>query len=133
MERLYDLMLLLDSDAPTERRQEILSSVESTIGDAGGSIETNADWGVRRLSYEIAHRKEAEYHLLQFKGPAELLERLERTLRFLDGIVRFRVIKVKPGTPPAPTPRPSSPSSEAAPEVAPQPEPQPQPEPAPAA
>lgn len=109
MERLYDLMLLLDSDAPSERRQEILRSVESAI-EAKGSIETNADWGVRRLSYEIDHRAEAEYHLLQFRGSPDALETLERTLRFADGVIRFRIIKVKPGTPPPPTPRAAAPT-----------------------
>lgn len=115
MSQLYDLVLLLDSDAPSERRQEILSHVESAIGQ-GGEIESRHDWGVRKLSYEIAHRKESEYHLLQFSGPSELIESLQRTLRLTDGVLRFRVIKVKPGTPPPPAVRaPAAPAAEAQP------------------
>jgi small subunit ribosomal protein S6 len=98
---LYDLMLLLDSDAPSERRQEILREVESAVA-SGGSLEADRDWGVRRLAYEIDHRGEAEYHLFQFSGPPELIESLRRTLKLIDGIVRFRLIKVRPGTPPPP-------------------------------
>jgi small subunit ribosomal protein S6 len=104
MSQLYDLVLLLDSDAPSERRQEILANVESAVGK-GGAIESRHEWGVRKLSYEIAHRKEGEYHLLQFTGPPELIESLQRTLRLTDGVLRFRVIKVKPGTPPPPAVR----------------------------
>jgi small subunit ribosomal protein S6 len=104
MSRLYDLMLLLDSDAPGERRQEILRDVESAIA-SGGSLEAKHDWGVRRLSYEIDHRSEAEYHLFQFRGSPELLESLPRALKLIDGIVRFRLIKVRPGTPPPPAVR----------------------------
>lgn len=101
---LYDLMLLLDSDAPGERRQEILRDVESAIA-SGGSVESKHDWGVRRLAYEIDHRSEAEYHLFQFQGSPELLDSLRRMLRLTDGIVRFRLIRVKPGTPPPPAAR----------------------------
>ena len=102
-------MLLLDSDAPSERREEILREVESAV-TSGGSLESKHDWGVRRLSYEIDHRSEAEYHLFQFGGPPELLESLRRALKLIDGIVRFRMIKVRPGTPPPPAVRSEAPA-----------------------
>jgi small subunit ribosomal protein S6 len=102
---LYDLMLLLDSDAPSDRRAEILRNVESTISGQG-SIERNDDWGVRTLAYEIDHRTEAEYHLIQFTGRPDLLEVLQRNLKVTDGVIRHRIIRVRPGTPPPPTPRP---------------------------
>ena len=113
MAQLYDLMLMLDAEAPSERREEILRNVEAAIA-ASGSIESKHDWGVRRLAYEITHRAEADYHLLQFTGSRELLESLQRTLRLTDGIVRFRIIKVRPGTPPPPAVRSAPPAAEAA-------------------
>lgn len=111
MSNLYDLMLLLDADAPSERREEILTEVESAISSAG-SVESKHDWGVRKLAYEIDHRTEAGYHLLQFVGSRELLESLGRLLKLTDGIVRFRIIKVKPGTPAPPAVRSEAPSGE---------------------
>ena len=101
---LYDLMLLLDSAAPEEQRKKVLSDVESMIS-ATGEIVGNHDWGTRALAYEIRHKGDAEYHLLQFHGPAELLANLQRTLRITDGVVRFRIIKLAPGTPAPPPPR----------------------------
>ena len=113
---LYDLMLLLDTSAPEEQRKKILSDVESAISSSG-TIVSDHDWGTRALAYEIRHRTDAEYHLLQFHGPPELLANLQRTLRITDGVVRFRLIKLAPGTagPPDP-PRPErieSPPAEA--------------------
>ena len=49
------------------------------------------------MAYEIRHKGEAEYHLLQFHGDADLLADLHRTLRITDGIMRFRIIKLAPG------------------------------------
>jgi small subunit ribosomal protein S6 len=100
---LYDLMLLLSMTAEDEQRAKVLADVESAITSAGGSIERNDDWGRRPMVYEIRHQPEADYHLLQFKAPPTLIEDLSHTLRITDGVLRFRVIKVRPGTPPAPS------------------------------
>jgi small subunit ribosomal protein S6 len=115
---LYDLVLVLDSDAPSERRREILGNVESMVSSQG-DIQRNDDWGVRTLAYEIDHRTEAEYHLLQFTGPPALLESLQRNLKVTDGVIRHRIIRVRPGTPPPPAPRPERPPAAAEAEAAP--------------
>jgi small subunit ribosomal protein S6 len=100
---IYDLTLLLSIDAEEGQRSKILSDVESAISAAGGSIERNDEWGRRPLAYEIRHQPEAEYHLLQFKAPPTLIDELSHTLRITDGVLRFRVIKLRRGTPPAPS------------------------------
>jgi len=102
---LYDLVLMLDSAAPDDQRQKVLTGVESTIVSAGEIVNTQ-DWGVRQTSYEIRHKTDAEYHLLQFHGTREVLETLQRTLKIADGVVRFRIIKLAPGTPAPPANRP---------------------------
>jgi small subunit ribosomal protein S6 len=96
---LYDLVLMLSSDAPDEQRTRILSAVESAISKGGGSVERNDDWGRRPMAYEIKHRPEAEYHLLQFHAPPTVIEELSHNLRITDGVLRSRIIKVRPGTP----------------------------------
>ena len=102
---LYDLVLMLDSAAPEDQRQKVLSGVEATI-TAGGEIVNTQDWGVRQTAFEIRHKSDAEYHLLQFHGTRDVLETLQRTLRISDGVVRFRIIKLAPGTPAPPANRP---------------------------
>src|SRR5215212_11318918 len=104
MSRLYDLMLLVDPNAPEERRNAVISETESMINDGGGTVVTNHDWGHRRMAYEIDHRPEADYRLYQFEGDNALLDRLNQRLRILDGVLRFRIIKVKPGQPTPPPP-----------------------------
>jgi small subunit ribosomal protein S6 len=94
-------MLLLDTAAADEERAKVLADVERIIGN-GGTITSSHQWGARAMAYEIAHKKDAEYHLLQFQGPREVLETLNRTLHIADGVVRFRIIKLRPGTPAPP-------------------------------
>jgi small subunit ribosomal protein S6 len=99
----YDLMLLVDPTAPEERRSAAISEAESMI-NSGGELVGSYDWGTRRMAYEIDHRPEADYRLYQFNGDNALLDRLNQRLRILDGVLRFRIIKLKPGQPTPPPP-----------------------------
>ena len=104
MARLYDLTLLLDPEAPEERRNAILGNIQQAIEEGGSMIGVH-DWGQRKMTFEIDHRPEAEYHLFQFEAnDNSLLERLDHNLKITDGVLRFRIIRLKPGQPPPPTP-----------------------------
>jgi small subunit ribosomal protein S6 len=103
MARLYDLMVLIDADAPEERRSAALSEVEQLIG-AGGELVGAHDWGVRRLAFEIDHHPEAEYHLFQFRAGSDVLDRLRERLKIMDGVLRFRIIRNQGEAEPPPAP-----------------------------
>lgn len=119
---LYDLTLLLSTKAEQERRAKILTDTQAAITAAGGTVERNDGWGTRPMTYQIDHQADAEYHLLQFTGPPALLESLSHTLRIDDAVLRFRIIKNLPGTPPAPdSPPPVMATSSAAPAPTPTP------------
>ena len=126
MALVYDLMLLLDTAATDAQRAKILADTEAAI-TAEGTLVGKHDWGARALAYEIRHKGEAEYHLFQFNATPALLERLHRALRLTDGVIRFRIIQLAPGTPPPPAVRPEPPRPA---EPAPAPAAEPQAEPA---
>lgn len=109
MTRLYDLFVLLDPHAPGERQQEILANIRSSI-ESGGTLVGAHEWGQRRIAFEIDHRAEADYHIIQFESESnDLLERLDHALKITDGVLRFRIIRLKPGSGPPPQPRPDGP------------------------
>jgi len=98
----YDLMLLLDPEAEQPAREKLVTDASEAI-TAGGELLRHDRWGERALAYPISHKASAEYHLLQFHaGSPELLSELHRTLSIADGVVRFRIIKLAPGTPEPP-------------------------------
>src|SRR5437588_575977 len=141
---IYDLVLLLDPQLEEPARAKIVADARAAI-EAQGELLRHDPWGERPLAYPIARKASAEYHLLQFHaGSPRLLDSLEHSLRIIDGILRFRIIKLKPGVPEAPDMRASSsaprrsegesppqPSQEPAPEVQQEPAPEVQQEPAP--
>jgi small subunit ribosomal protein S6 len=104
---LYDLMLLLDPGAPSDRQETILRDVQGLL-ESGGNVVGNYDWGTRRMTFEIDHRPEAAYHLFQFETEpgGALLERVDHSLKIMDGVLRHRIIRLKDGSPPPPMPSP---------------------------
>ena len=104
---VYDLILLLDTTIEQERRDTILANVEDAI-DRNGEIVGRHDWGNRHTVYEVRKQSEADYHLIQFRGSSTLLEQLDHNLKITDGILRFRIIKLRPGTPAPPDLRPAA-------------------------
>jgi len=97
----YDLVLLLDPEAEEERRTNILASLEQVI-ERQGQVISRHDWGVRPTAYEVRKRGDADYHLLQFQGTPELLNQLDHALKITDGVNRFRIVKLRKGTPAPP-------------------------------
>jgi small subunit ribosomal protein S6 len=98
----YDLVLLLDTQAEDDVRAKIVSDARDAI-EARGELLRHDEWGARPLTYPIDKKASAEYHLLQFHAAdVELLDGLGRSLRIIDEVLRFRIIKLKPGVPDAP-------------------------------
>lgn len=93
---------MLDTEAEGDVREKILADASEAITSQGELLRHDV-WGERALTYPIDHKATAEYHLLQFHaGTPELLRGLDRSLRIADGVVRFRIVKLEPGTPAAP-------------------------------
>lgn len=99
----YDLMVLLDPEAPEERRAQLIEQIRGQIQSGDATLKGDADWGMRRLAYEIDHRTEAQYHLFQFEASADVLTSLDRSLSIDDAVLRFRTIRL-PGDAPEQTP-----------------------------
>jgi small subunit ribosomal protein S6 len=98
----YDLVLILDLQAEADARAKILADTRAAI-EAQGELLRHDEWGERPLAYPIERHASGEYHLLQFHpGDVALLAALDRTLRITDGVLRFRIVKLRPGVPDAP-------------------------------
>jgi small subunit ribosomal protein S6 len=106
----YDLVMLLDPQAEEQARAKPLADARAAI-QAQGELLRHDEWGDRALAYAINRRSTAEYHLLQFHaGTPELLRTLDRSLRIADEVLRFRIIKLRPGVPEPPDMQASAPA-----------------------
>jgi small subunit ribosomal protein S6 len=84
----YEVLLMLDPELTEERQEELVSRARELVERSGGTWVRHDIWGRRRLAYEINHKGEGIYHLLQFDVEPETLGELSRILRISDGVMR---------------------------------------------
>lgn len=90
---IYELTLLLSTEAAEDVRAKIVADTEAAIKAGGGSVVKKTAWGTRSLAYRIDRQDDAEFHLFEITAPPALLTELSHTLRITDGVLRSRIIK----------------------------------------
>ena len=95
----YEILLLLDPDLDEARQAEVVDRVRQLVEGAGGTWDLHDAWGRRRLAYEIGHKGEGSYHLLQLTCEAETLEEISRVLRIDDAVMRHMATRRIEGSP----------------------------------
>ena len=89
---------MLDPQLDAPARDGLVQEARAQI-EASGKLNHENDWGLRKMAFEINKRTEADYRWLRFEAPTDLLDSLDHNLKIADGVLRFRVFKVDPGTP----------------------------------
>jgi small subunit ribosomal protein S6 len=103
----YEILLMLDPELAEERQTEIVTRTHELVEKAGGTWLSHDVWGRRRLAYEIDHKADGSYHLLQFDAQPATLDEITRVLKITDGVMRHMATRrVKGGTRAAPPPPP---------------------------
>src|SRR5437763_16974019 len=69
-------------------------TVQKIITSQGGHIVKTEMMGRRQLAYEINHRREGTYILLEIEGSGAEIAELERRMRVNDQILRYMTIRV---------------------------------------
>lgn len=92
--RAYELMIIVDSDTEDSGVDQVADRVSSFVAGLGGRIANEDRWGRRRFAYEINHKSEGIYTVLEFVTPGGDLAPLERTLRLADEVVRHKLIRL---------------------------------------
>jgi len=84
----YEILLMLDPDLAEERQTEFVTRTHELVEKGGGTWLSHDVWGRRRLAYEIDHKADGTYHLLQFDAEPAALDEITRVLKITDGVVR---------------------------------------------
>ena len=103
----YEILLMLDPELAQERQTEIVSRTNELVEKSDGTWLSHDVWGRRRLAYEIDHKSDGAYHLLQFDVQPATLDEITRVLKITDGVMRHMATRrVKGGGRAAPPPLP---------------------------
>ena len=92
--RAYELMIIIDGDQEDTMVDEVVSGVDTWIQEQSGQVVKTDKWGKRRFAYEINHKSEGHYVVLEMTTGQVDMEPLERTLRLTDEVVRHKLIRL---------------------------------------
>ena len=92
--RTYEVVFIIDPGAGDDEVMRLSEGVQKIITGQGGSITKTEVMGRRQLAYEINHKKDGTYVLLEVEGSGVEIAELERRMRVNDQILRYMTIRV---------------------------------------
>jgi small subunit ribosomal protein S6 len=102
-------MVILDSGLEDEVIRSTVDRATELIRTRGGEPGRVERWGKRRFAYELKHRWEGYYVLLEASAEPAVMAELDRMLSLADEVLRHKVIRLpdavaaraRPGAAPA--------------------------------
>lgn len=91
--RRYEVMVILDADLEERTVAPSLEQYLTPIRNAGGTVEKLDVWGRRRFSYEIDHKSEGIYVVLDLTCEPGTVQELDRQLKLNESVLRTKVIR----------------------------------------
>src|SRR5688572_22066575 len=72
----------------------LTEAAQKIITDQGGNIVKTEMMGKRRLAYEINHKRDGVYVLLEVEGSGREIAEFERRMRVNDRVLRYMTVRV---------------------------------------
>ena len=92
--RTYEIVFIVNPDAEDAEVMRMTEAVQKIITDQGGTVTKTEMMGRRQLAYEINHKRDGVYVLLEVDGSGAEIAELERRMRVNDRILRYMTIRV---------------------------------------
>jgi small subunit ribosomal protein S6 len=92
----YEAMLIIIPELDEEQAENTISRFQTIIERTGGEVGNVNHWGRRKLAYEIDHRTDGFYVVMEFTAGERTLGELKRILRVSDDVLRHMVVKLPP-------------------------------------
>jgi small subunit ribosomal protein S6 len=87
-------MIIFDGDLDEGDVRTRLEQVEQQVATAGGRVATTDFWGKRRFAYEIDHKHDGYYVVLELVTEGAGFPDMERSLRLADEVVRHKLLRL---------------------------------------
>jgi len=93
--RAYELMVIFDGDLDDSNAAQASNRVSASAEEFGALIEKNDWWGRRKFAYEIDHKIEGYYLVLELVSEnGSFINDLDRALRLADDVVRHKLLRL---------------------------------------
>ncbi len=91
--RRYEMMIILDPSLEERTVQPSLDQFLKVVTTSGGTVEKVDVWGRRRLAYEIDHKAEGIYTVVDLVAEPDAVKELDRQLSLNEAVMRTKIIR----------------------------------------
>jgi small subunit ribosomal protein S6 len=92
--RQYEVVFIVDPTADDDEVTRLTEGFKQVATDQGGTVTKSESMGRRKLAYEILHKTEGSFVLLEIEGSGKEIAELERRMRVNDRIIRYITVRV---------------------------------------
>lgn len=92
--RHYEVMVILDAGLEEDAIRAVLDRATKTLSSSGATVGKVDRWGKRRFAYEVHHRSEGYYVLVDTLAEPAAVAELDRMLGLADEVIRHKVIRL---------------------------------------
>jgi small subunit ribosomal protein S6 len=94
MQRTYEVMYIVRPDLVDEDLDKLISTIETNITTAGGTVKNTERMGKRRLAYMVGKFADGNYILVTVEGTGEMVKEIERRLRVTEQVIKFITVRI---------------------------------------
>ncbi|MDD3593886.1 MAG: 30S ribosomal protein S6 [Candidatus Gastranaerophilales bacterium] len=89
----YELLSIIKPNLDIEEVDKVLSQLEETIKNLGGTITNTDKIGRKKLAYDIDNYRDGFYTVTKLELPQEAIKTLKRNLKLNDNFLRDMIIE----------------------------------------
>ena len=92
--RPYEVMAIFEATTEPSLIQGILDQALEVIRSTGGNPGAIDRWGKRTFAYEVNHKREGYYVVVEFTAEPVTVAALDRMLGLADEVVRHKIVRL---------------------------------------
>ena len=92
--RHYEVMVILDAGLEEDAIRAVLDRASQLFTTNGATVGKVDRWGKRRFAYEVRHRNEGYYVLIDAMAEPKAVAEVDRMLGLADEVIRHKVIRL---------------------------------------
>lgn len=92
--RPYEVMVIFETTSEPSAIQAVVDRVLETVRAGGGVPGTVDRWGRRPFAYEVNHKREGYYVLVELAAEPSGADEMDRVLLLADEVLRHKLVRV---------------------------------------
>ncbi len=92
--RPYETMVIFDTAADERAVNGVLDHAVEALKAKDGTVDRVERWGRRTFAYEVLHKREGYYVIIELMADPPAVADMERVLVLADEVIRHKVVRL---------------------------------------